>query len=179
LHAEVYIRKVERLAIPPGKVLRLQKALYGLKQLGREWYIEACNVLKRFDLEPTFSDPSVFVNSDRSLVVGPYVDDIIAAKSLEAALEFKKGSGAIHALKDLGEVHKCLGLTITGDRTKRTLSISQEDNIQKLIDEYLSPADYTCPTPISSRESLAKASPPKPRAVGGCVELHVRSRSGV
>jgi len=60
--------------------------------------------------------------------------------------------GAIHAIKDLGEVQKFLGLTITRDRTKRTLSISQESYTRKLVGEYLSPSDYTCPTPVSNRE---------------------------
>jgi hypothetical protein len=106
----------------------------------------------------------VFINEDRSLVVGPFVDDmIIVAKTLEVVDEFKKGFRAIHKLKDLGEIHKCLGLAITRDRTKRILYISQEDFAQKLVDEYLSPRDYTCPTLVSNRENLTKAKSNEPQ----------------
>jgi hypothetical protein len=165
LHAEIYICEIDGLTLPAGKVLRVRKAPYGLKQLGREWYIEACNTLEKFDLRPTFNDPSAFVNQDKSLVVGLYVDDmLIAARSLEAVDAFKKDFGAIHSLKDLGKVHKCLGLTITRDRAKRILYISQESITRKLVDEYLSPGDYTCPTPVSNRESLTKAKSNEPRA---------------
>jgi hypothetical protein len=69
--------------MPIGKVLRVKRGLYGLKQSGREWYIEACNTLEKFGLRPTFSDPSVFINNDKSLVVGLFVDDmVIAGKTL-------------------------------------------------------------------------------------------------
>ena len=96
-----------------------------MKQSGREWYIEACNTLAKFGLQPTFNDPSVFINEDRSLVIGLFVDDmIIATKTLKAVKEYKKGFRAIHKLKDLREIYKCLRLTITQDRTKRILCIS-------------------------------------------------------
>src|SRR5277367_752199 len=140
LHAEVYVRKIDGLTLPANKVLRVRKAFNGLKQAGREWYIEACNTLAKFDLQPVFNDPSVFINTDKSLVVGLFVDDmIIAAKTLDAVNEFKKGFGSIHKIKDLGEIHRYLGLTITRDRAKRTLCISQESFARKLVDEYLSP----------------------------------------
>jgi hypothetical protein len=67
----------------------------------------------------------VFVNTDKSLVVGLFVDNmIIAAKTLDTIKEFKKGFELIHKIKDLKEIHKYLGLTITRDRAKRTLCIS-------------------------------------------------------
>lgn len=165
LHAEVFVSNIKGLILPPGKVLRIHKALYGLKQSGREWYIEACNTLDKFGLQPTFNDPSVFVNKDKSLVVGLYVDDmIIVARSLEEADKFKRNFGAVHKLEDLGDIHKYLGLTITRDRTKRMLYISQESFTRKLIEDYLSPGDYTASTPVTSRESLTKAKSNEPRA---------------
>ena len=165
LHAEVYVRKIDGITLPANKVLRVRKAFYGLKQAGREWYIEACNTLANLGLQPVFNDPSVFINTDKSLVVGLFVDDmIIAAKTLDAVEEFKKSFGSIHKIKDLGEIHRYLGLTITRDRAKRTLCISQESFTKKLADEYLSPGDYTCPTPVSNRENLTKAKLNEPRA---------------
>ena len=95
--------------------------------------------------------------------MGLFVDDmLIAAKTLNAVEEFKRCIGSIHKIKDLGEIHRYLGLTITRDRAKRTLCISQESFVRKLVDEYLSPGDYTCPTPVSNRENLTKAKSNEP-----------------
>ena len=110
----MYVCKIDGLTLPANRVLRVCKAFYGLKQAGCEWYIEACNTLAKLGLQPTFNDPSVFISTDKSLVIGLFVDDlIIAAKTLDAVEEFKKGFGSIHKIKDLGEVYKYLRLTIT------------------------------------------------------------------
>jgi hypothetical protein len=91
LHVEVYIRKVQGLTLPAGVVLKVQKALYGLKQSGREWYIEACNGLAKLGLTPSFSNPSVFTNTDKTLIIGLYVDDIlILGRSLDVVNTFKE-----------------------------------------------------------------------------------------
>lgn len=165
LHAEVYVCKIDGITLPANKVLQVRKVFYKLKQAGCEWYIEACNTLAKFGLQPTFNNPSVFVNTDKSLVVGLFVDDmIIVVKTLDAVEEFKKGFRSIHKIKDLGEIYKYLGLTITRDRAKRTLCISQESFTRKLVDEYLSPRDYTCPTLVSNSENLTKAKLNEPRA---------------
>jgi Reverse transcriptase (RNA-dependent DNA polymerase) len=56
----------------------------------------------------------VFINIDKSLVIGLFVDNIIiAAKTLDAVEEFKKDFGSIHKIKDLGEIYRYLRLTIT------------------------------------------------------------------
>ena len=114
LHAKVYVYKIDRINIPAGKMLQVHNALYGLKQSGREWYIEACDTLEKFGLRPTFNDPSVFINSDKTLIVGLFVDDmIIAGKSLESITKFKESFCKVHKLKDLGEIYKFLELKIT------------------------------------------------------------------
>ena len=114
LYAEVYICKIDRLILSANKVLQICKAFYRLKQAGCEWYIEACNTLAKFGLQPAFNDPSVFINTDKSLVVELFVDNIIiTAKTLDAVKEFKKSFGLIYKIKDLREIYKYLGLTIT------------------------------------------------------------------
>jgi hypothetical protein len=104
-----HVCEIKGLTLPLGKVFRIHKAPYGLKQSDREWYIEACNTLNKLDLWPTF----------------------IAAKSLEAANKFKTDFGVV---QDLGEIHKCLGLTITGNdvfhNVKRSRHLLQELRIR-------------------------------------------------
>ena len=77
LHALVYMRPPRALKAPEGMVCLLNRPLYGLKQLGREWYLEAYVVLENLGFRPCFSDPSVFVTKDRSLIIGLYMDDML------------------------------------------------------------------------------------------------------
>ena len=77
LHAVVYMRPPKALKCPKGMVLLLLRSLYGLKQSGREWYIEACAGLKSLGFYPCFSEPSVFITTDRSIIIGLYVDDMV------------------------------------------------------------------------------------------------------
>jgi hypothetical protein len=77
LHADVYIRAPAALGALPGKVLKLKKSLYGLKQSGREWYIEAIKGLDKLGFKPCYSEPSIFVNPDRSQIISVYVDDML------------------------------------------------------------------------------------------------------
>ena len=65
------------LNILKGKVLKLNKSLYGLKQSGQEWYIEAIKGLKELGFSPYYREPSIFINSDRSQIIGVYVDDML------------------------------------------------------------------------------------------------------
>jgi hypothetical protein len=148
LHAEVYIREVQGLSLPPGVVLKVRKALYGLKQSGREWYIEACNGLAKFDLKPSFSDPSVFINRDKSLIVGLYVDDmIILGRSLDKVILFKERFGKLYKLKDMGGISTFLSLEITRNRASRTRTVSQKSYLLKLVDKYSGGSDQVDPTP--------------------------------
>ena len=77
LHATVYMRPPEALKCLKGTVLLLLMSLYGLKQSGREWYMEACKGLKTLRFSPCFSEPSIFINTDYSVIIGLYVDDMV------------------------------------------------------------------------------------------------------
>ena len=80
------------LNCPKNTVLLLRQSLYGLKQSGREWYIEACNGPEQLGFTLCFSEPSVFVNSDRSLIIGLYVDDmLILGAELQAVEQVIQG----------------------------------------------------------------------------------------
>ena len=139
--------------------------MYGLKQSGREWYIKAYNGLAKLGLTPSFSDPSVFTNKDKSLIIGLYVDDmLILGRSLGAVSVFKDQFGKMYKIKDLGEASRFLGLEVTRDRASRTLTISQKSYALTLVDEYLGGSDRMDPTPTGSIQTLEKAKLNKPWA---------------
>jgi hypothetical protein len=109
----VYIRPPKALGAPEGTILLLQKPLYGLKQLGREWYIKACQGLKTLGFRPCFSNPSIFVTEDRSLIIGLYVDDmLVLGKDPQAVDAIIRGMKDIWEIKDIGDIDLILGLKV-------------------------------------------------------------------
>jgi hypothetical protein len=158
LHAEIYMRPPEGLDCPKGSALRIQKSLYGLKQSGREWYIEACKGLKGLGLEPLFADPSVFATTDRKLLVGLYVDDmLILAKDpavVNRAVAFIQGRWQI---KDLGDVGQILGIRVTRDRKRRLLFLDQGAYIDQLVKRFGLEKAKPFPTPAADRTALLRS----------------------
>jgi hypothetical protein len=70
----------------------VKKSLYGLKQSGREWYLEACKGLEELGLYPIFVDTCIFINKDRKLIVGLYVDNmVILVDDIQVIRDFKAG----------------------------------------------------------------------------------------
>jgi hypothetical protein len=99
-------------------VVKLRKSLYGLKQAGRRWYDTLCASLASIGFRRSLADPAVFfirVGND-VVILFIHVDDTTIT-----------GSSA-----RLGPVSWLLGLAITRDRAKRTLSISQESYINSI-----------------------------------------------
>jgi hypothetical protein len=117
LHATVYMRPPKALGTLEGAMLLLKRPLYGLKQSGKEWYIKACKGLKTLGFRPCYSDPSVFVTEDRSLIIGLYIDDmLVLEKDLKAVNTVIQGMKGIWEIKDLRDVDLILGLKVLRDR---------------------------------------------------------------
>lgn len=160
LHAEVYMKPPDGLECPPGKVLRLNTSLYGLKQSGREWYIEACHGLLNIGLRPTASDPSVFKNEDRSLILGLYVDDmLIISKDIDLIKRTISLIKKLWDIKDIGNVKEILGLCVQRDRNQRTITICQTSYIERTLREFNLLNTRPASLPASDRNMLVAASP--------------------
>ena len=63
-------------------VCKLNKALYGLRQAGRQWYHTLDSTLRSMGMEPTSSDPCVYIDRvAETTFVLVYVDDIIVVSN--------------------------------------------------------------------------------------------------
>ena len=85
---------------------------------------DKCIYVKRFD------------NND-IIYIGLYVDDIIVCGNKIAIVnDVKKRIGSKFKCKDLGEIKKYLGITITRNRKNRIITLSMKDYIDKMLDQF-------------------------------------------
>ena len=111
------------------KVCRLEKGLYGLKQSGRLWYKKLAATLVDMGFKVLRSDSSVYVldNDVVRVIIPVFVDDCtLVSKSKEAIQDIKQKLLAKFKLRDLRDTKLLLGVAITRDRSKHTLSLSQK-----------------------------------------------------
>ena len=98
-----------------GEVVHeLRKSLYGLKQAGRLWIQLLHARLKDAGLVRCVTDICLYFRHDDEelVVVGEYVDDLLAAGTSAAAVEKLFEGLAPLQIKDLGRVHKFLGMRV-------------------------------------------------------------------
>lgn len=82
LDKDVYMHQPYGFNDGTGKVCHLNKSLYGLKQASRCWNRKFTDFIKKYKLIQLESDPCVFTNEDKSIILALYVDDgLIAARS--------------------------------------------------------------------------------------------------
>lgn len=107
----------------------------------------------------------MFVNIDKTLFVGLYVDDLVITRtSLVAIKALKTAISTAFPVKDLRNIKMCLGLHVIQDRASKTLSINQRQYIQRILQAYRIEDCTPISTPIDGYESIAPALLDEPRA---------------
>ncbi|CAA7027631.1 unnamed protein product [Microthlaspi erraticum] len=121
----------------PDKVCLLQRSLYGLKQSPRQWNTRFDSFMQSHGYRRSEYDSCVYfkeLHRGEYIYLLLYVDDIlIASKDKKYVLELKALLSSEFEMKDLGEAKKILGMEITRDRVKGTLTISQERHVDQII----------------------------------------------
>ncbi|CAI7908960.1 unnamed protein product [Closterium sp. NIES-54] len=133
-------------------------------------YAEAITAL---GFTPSTADPSLFLRTDTSLppfYVLVYVDDLVFATADTKALtlvmsELQKR----HTCIDLGELRSYLGLQITRDRARCTITLTQSHMVHQVLQRFGFEFSLPQTTPLSTGHSLSD--PPSdewsiPRACG-------------
>ncbi|CAI7791560.1 unnamed protein product, partial [Closterium sp. NIES-54] len=166
----------------------LRRPVYGLRQAPREWHDTLRTTLAALGFAPSTADPSLFLRTDTSLppfYILVYVDDLVFATGDNAGLahvnsELQKR----HTCTDLGELRSYLGLQITRDIKRRTITLTQSHMVQQVLQRF--DFTYSSPqaTPLSTRHSLSalplnesvESSGPYPELVGCLMYLMTCTR---
>jgi hypothetical protein len=153
LKETIYMEAPEGSDIPAGQVLRLKKSLYGLKQSPRCFNDSLDSWLRSEGFQPSSADPCLYTMRDKGvfMMLTVHVDDQLIASNNRSALDaFKTRLNARFECKDQGPVNYFLGFNVIRDRSKRTLSISQEHYLENLLHRFnmsdCHPSKTTLPT---------------------------------
>ncbi|CAI5962250.1 unnamed protein product [Closterium sp. NIES-65] len=190
LHEEIWLRRPPGFTVtfPPGTQWSLRRPVYGLRHAPREWHDTLRTTLAALGFAPSTADPSLFLRTDTSFppfYILVYVDDLVFATADTAGLAYVKSELLKrHTCTDLGELGNYLGLQITRDRARRTITLTQSYMVQQVLQRF--GFTYSSPqaTPLSTRHSLSalpsdesvESSGPYPELVGCLMYLMTCTR---
>ena len=120
-------------------VMRLLKSLYGLRQSPRCWYGTVDEHVVEIGFKSPKSDPCVYIYSEGGAiyVLTLYVDDVLLLGKDRKVLErIKRKLMGRFSMTDMGDVSLVLGMEVTRDRTKGTVSITHENYVKSLLERY-------------------------------------------
>ncbi|CAI7737728.1 unnamed protein product [Closterium sp. NIES-53] len=169
LHEEIWLRRPPGFtgSFPAGTQWSLRRPVYGLRQAPREWHDTPRTTLAALGFAPSSADPSLFLRTNTSLppfYVLVYVDHLVfATADIEALTLVKPELHKRHTCTDLGELRSHLGLQITQDRARRTITLTQSHMVHQVLQCFGFQISSPQPTPLSTSHSLS--APPSDESV--------------
>jgi len=158
----IYIKALPGVDTPARQCLKINRSLYGLKQAARDWN-ETCVVeLQKLGFIQSDSDLCLLTHPERGIILLVYVDDILlGAKKLENIRWFMDEFSKVFKIKDLGKAKKILGVRVTRNRAKRTITLDQGHYVRDILAGYQMEQDKPKKTDIlmNGYDSLRLAEP--------------------
>jgi hypothetical protein len=144
IREEVYVEQPSGFEKTKNCVYKLKKSMYGLHQSSKNWNICFDNVLKLIGLQRSVCEPCVYF--DEQIIVGIYVDDIIAIGTTEKLALFKSRLSTHLDFKDLGQVKNILSMSVK--ITENAVYLDQSKYIEKLLKQYNLENSKGCVAPL-------------------------------
>ncbi|CAI7910082.1 unnamed protein product [Closterium sp. NIES-54] len=152
------------------------------------WHNTLRTPLAALGFVPSTADPSLFLRTNTSLppfYLLVYVDDLVFATADTEALTLVKSElQKRHTCTDLGELRSYLGLQITRDRARHTITLTQSHMVHQVLQRF--GFEYSSPqlTPLSTSRLLStppldesvEPSGPYPELVGCLMYLMTCTR---
>ena len=150
----------------PNHVCKLRKSIYGLKQSARCWNTTLDEYLKSTGYRKSDADGCIYVKSIRNndghisfVILGVYVDDLIpVSNDIDMLNSEKEALCRRFKMDDRGEAHYLLGMLIKRDRKAKTLSISQQSYIEKVLKRFGMEFCKPIATPLESGKKFHEMS---------------------
>lgn len=151
---------------------RLIKALYGLKQSPRLWQLKLRSELHKLGFTTLAADEAIYRHPTTGLIIITYVDDFLIIGPKGHALDdLKMSLMRTFDMTDLGAAKYFLGIQITRDRPNRTLSLSQDAYVDKIIKRFGMEHCKPVATPMATGSEVHMV-PHERQALAAEVELY-------
>lgn len=166
LEEDIYMDQPEGYVSPQQQhlVCKLQKSLYGLKQSPRAWYHKIDQYFQQEGFQRSEADHSLYVRLEGTakVIIALYVDDLILlSDSMDALNQVKHSLAATFEMKDLGEIHYCLGIQVVRDRKHRLVRLGQEKYVLDVLHKFGMDECKPIGTPLDANSKLTKDMAPK------------------
>ncbi|CAI7828113.1 unnamed protein product [Closterium sp. NIES-53] len=169
VHEETWLRCPPGFtgSFPAGTQWSLRRPVYGLCQAPRKWHDTRRTTLAALGFAPSTADPSLFLRTDTSLppfYVLVYIDNLVFATADTKALTLVKSElQKRHTCTDLGELRSYLGLQITRDRARCTITLTRSHMVHQVLQRFGFQFSSPQLTPLSTCHSLS--APPSDESV--------------
>src|SRR5271154_6302317 len=161
LEEEIYMEQPEGFEVGTKEddlVCRLRKSIYGLKQAPRVWNQKIRRYLKSIGFEQLYSDPCVYVNKEKGIILAMWVDDLlIFGKDMDSVNDLKAQLSEEYEMKDMGELEYFLGIQVHRDRERKIIHISQPGYNRTILERFGMQDSKPASTPLSTGARLTKA----------------------
>lgn len=148
-----------------NKVCLLKRSIYGLKQSSRQWNLQFDEHMKKIGFVSSKYDDCVYSKRKDGRPIAfllLYVDDmLIAGSDIDEVQRIKYDLSCRFETKDLGEAKRILGIDVIRDRKRRTLWLSQQNYIEKLLKKFQMHESRTVSTPLGQQFKLSSNQCPK------------------
>ncbi|CAI7924790.1 unnamed protein product, partial [Closterium sp. NIES-53] len=169
LHEEIWLGRPPGFteSFPEGTQWSLWEPVCNLRQAPRKLHDTLRTTLAALGFAPATAEPSLFLRTDTSLppfYVHVYVNDLVFATTDTKTLTLMKSElQKRHTCTDLGELRNYLGLQITRDRARRTITLTQSHMVHQVLQRFGFQFSSPQPTPLSTSHSLS--APPSDESV--------------
>ena len=166
LEEELYMRQPEGFIKEDRKnlVCRLKNSLYGLKQAPRQWYKKFDSFMSSHGFTRCQADHCCYFKKfdNNFIILLLYVDDMLVAGSdMQEIVNLKQKLSKQFEMKDLGTAKQILGMRIKRDSNSRTLLLSQDKYINKVLSRFNMQNAKVVSTPLGVHFRLSKEQSPK------------------
>ncbi|CAI7854786.1 unnamed protein product [Closterium sp. NIES-54] len=169
MQEEIWLRRPPGFtgSFPLGTQWSLWRPDYDLRQAPRKWHDTLRTTLAALGFAPCTTDPSLFLCTNTSMppfCVLAYIDDLVFAIADNEALTLVKSElQKRHTCTNLGELRSYLGLQITRDRARRTITLTHSHMVHEVLQHFGFRDSSPQSTPLSTGHSLS--TPPSDESV--------------
>ena len=166
LDCDIYMSQPEGFVNPdrPGHVCKLKKSIYGLKQSARCWNATLDQYLKSAGYRKSNADGCIYIKTVQEtngqinfVILGVYVDDIVQVSNNTDLLKAEKAALCKKfEMVDQGDIRYLLGMLIKRDRKSKTLTISQQAYLEKIVKKFGMENSKPVSTPLEPGKKFQK-----------------------